>query len=320
MQKEKGPLFTIATITYNSSAWVKWTIESVLASSFIDFEYIISDDFSQDNTWEIVSSYKDERIRRWKNEQNIGEYANRNKILFEAKGQYIFFIDGDDILYKDALSSLCNFLKEFKNAGMVWGVPVREIDFAVLPYEFSPSEIMRFIYFSFLPFSIMGLAETIFNTKQLQSIGGFSTEFIIGDTYVKRKLALTSNVILIPEGLSFWRRSENQASRRAGKNHLSFLDMHFINIEILKDPKLPFTEVERQSAIENIKISEIKLLLKNTILKGSLSDFFILYKKLNLRFSDFKYLFKKGNYDYKPIKDTSEPLMNHYNFIKNLGQ
>ena len=314
--QSKTPFFTIATITYNSSAWVKCTIESVLASSFNDFEFIISDDFSQDNTWEIISTYKDQRIKAWKNEKNIGEYLNRNKILSDAKGRYIFFIDGDDILYKDALLLLNNYLKEFKEVGMIWGVPVREIDFAVLPYEFSPFEVMQFIYFSSLPFSIMGLAETVFNTKLLQDIGGFSTKYIIGDTYIKRKLALTSNVLLIPEGLSFWRRSENQASRRAGKNYLSFIDMHFINKEILDDPKLPFNTIQRNSAIKNIKISEIKLLIKNTILKGNFRAFFILYKKLNFQLIDFKYLLKKGTYGYKPIEDSSHPLMNSYNFLK----
>ena len=93
------PLFTVATITYNSSRWVRQAIESVLASSYTDFEYIISDDCSTDDTWDIIQEYKDGRIKAWRNQTNIGEYPNRNIVLRQAKGKYFLFIDGDDLTY-----------------------------------------------------------------------------------------------------------------------------------------------------------------------------------------------------------------------------
>ena len=76
-----APLFTVATITYNSSKWVRDAIESILNSTFSDFELLISDDCSSDNTWEIIQTYQDPRITAWRNEQNLGEYANRNKFI-----------------------------------------------------------------------------------------------------------------------------------------------------------------------------------------------------------------------------------------------
>ncbi|MEP6951264.1 MAG: glycosyltransferase family 2 protein [Ginsengibacter sp.] len=309
------PLFTLATITYNSGKWVKQAIESVLASSFIDFEYLISDDCSTDDTWKIIETYKDERIKAWRNENNIGEYPNRQKVLNEAKGKYIFYIDGDDVLYKDTLQTLQNYITFFPNAGMIWGIPTREIDFAILPYEFTPEQVIKLIYLTRLPlFSVIGFAETVFNTKLLKLIGGFHASHLIGDIYVKRKLALASNVVMIPEGLSYWRRSENQASSRAHKNYRVFIDMHNINMEILLDKNLPLSEEIREIAQVNVKISEVKRLVENTLLKGRIRDFFMLCKRLGFSIADLKYLFKKGNYSYKPIHDISIPLQNEYNF------
>lgn len=310
------PFITIATITYNSSQWVRQAIDSVLASDFDDFEFLISDDCSTDDTWEIIQSYNDPKIRASRNETNIGEYPNRNKVLNESKGKYILYLDGDDILYKESLQRLYKYLTYFPNAGMLWGVSVRNIDFAVLPYEFTPSQIVQLVYFTHLPLSVMGFSETVFNIEKLKLSGGFSNSYSIGDFYVKRKLAAITSVILIPEGISFWRRSTNQASKRAGIKYRSYIDMHCINKEILSTPNLPLTKELKEVALQNTKISEIKLLVKNTLLSGRPKDFFYLYKKLNFSIWDFKYLFKKGWYNYKPVFDLSNPLLNEYNFKK----
>lgn len=310
------PFFTVVTITYNSSQWVREAIESVLVSTFYEFEYLISDDCSTDDTWEIIQKYNDPRIRAWRNESNIGEYPNRNKVLNEAKGKYIFYLDGDDILYKDTLKNIHRYVTYFPDAGVVWGIPIREIDFAVLPYEFTPEQVIQLIYLTRLPFfSVIGFAETFFKTDLLKTVG-FTKKYLVGDTYIKRKLALTSTTLMIPEGFSYWRQSENQASQKINENYRSFIDMHFINDEILNDADLPLTKELKEVALENTKISEVKLLIKNTLLSGKPKDFFYLYKKLNFSIYDFKYLFKKGRYNYMPVSDISMPLLNEYNLKK----
>ena len=134
----QSPLFTVATIAYNSAKWIKLTIESVLASSFTDFEFLILDDCSTDETWKIIQQYNDPRIRAWRNESNLGEYPNRNKVLNEANGKYILYIDGDDLLYKETLTRLSNYISFFPNAAAFWGVP--NMDVAIYPYELSPEQ------------------------------------------------------------------------------------------------------------------------------------------------------------------------------------
>lgn len=73
--KVEQPLFTVATVTYNSGRWIKQAIESVLASSYSDFEYIIADDCSNDDTWSKVNEYNDSRIVAFRQEKILESMA-----------------------------------------------------------------------------------------------------------------------------------------------------------------------------------------------------------------------------------------------------
>ena len=96
--KEDQPLVSVITVTYNSEAYVRDAIESILASSYVNFELLIQDDQSVDSTWTIIGEYKDTRIKAVRNEVNIGEYPNRNRALERVTGKYVLFIDGDDMI------------------------------------------------------------------------------------------------------------------------------------------------------------------------------------------------------------------------------
>ena len=88
---ENSPFITVITVTYNSAKFVKQTIESVLAQSYKNLEYIIIDDCSTDNTWQLIQQYKDSRIIAFKNETNLREYSNRNKAIeIDKKGGILF--------------------------------------------------------------------------------------------------------------------------------------------------------------------------------------------------------------------------------------
>lgn len=86
--------------TYNCGPYVAEAIESVIDQVFTDFEFIIIDDCSTDDTRQIVARYatRDKRIRFLQNPQNIGMVNNWNRCLQEAQGEYIKFLFGDDLL------------------------------------------------------------------------------------------------------------------------------------------------------------------------------------------------------------------------------
>ena len=116
------PKFTIATISYNSSNWIHECISSVLNSSFTDFEFLISDDCSTDDSWQIIQKFPDHRITAWKNEKNLGEYKNRNKVLNAAKGEYFLFVDGDDVLYQQSLEILLKYIADYPQVKSIYGI------------------------------------------------------------------------------------------------------------------------------------------------------------------------------------------------------
>lgn len=93
------PVISIVTPSYNSSLFISNTIESVLSQTITDWEMIIVDDFSNDDSAEIVQSFveKDHRIKLIKLNRNLGVAEARNVAINEASGRYIAFLDSDDI-------------------------------------------------------------------------------------------------------------------------------------------------------------------------------------------------------------------------------
>lgn len=306
------PLFTVATITYNSGKWVQQAIESILSSSFTDFELLISDDCSTDNTWEIIKEYKDARIRAWRNESNIGEYPNRNKVLYQAKGEYIIYVDGDDLIYRNTLQMLYGYLQEFKKPVMIWAIP--QPSFVVLPFLMTPVEIFKHEYFNATNWSIIGFAETVFHVQSLKDIGGMDCRFESGDVYIKKKLAMYGDTLLVLSGLCFWRTSPTQASKRLSKNYKGLRNMFFINKRILMDEHCPLSGEEKEAAYKNLKASTIKLLMRNVLLKGRVRDFFILKKEMAFLFSELGLVLHKQNDKYKINRNGENPFINSYNF------
>lgn len=98
--------------TYNCGRFIAESIRSVLAQTYTNWELIIVDDCSTDNTKEIVRGFDDARIRFLQNEQNEGAAVTRNKALRAAKGQYIAFLDSDDLWAPDKLARQIAFMEQ----------------------------------------------------------------------------------------------------------------------------------------------------------------------------------------------------------------
>lgn len=106
-------LVSIIMPSYNTAQYIRESIESVLSQTYGDWELIIVDDCSTDNTDEIVQPFlSDDRIKYFKNEQNSGAAVSRNKALREAKGKWIAFLDSDDLWLPEKLEKQIAFMKE----------------------------------------------------------------------------------------------------------------------------------------------------------------------------------------------------------------
>ena len=96
-----NPFFSIIMATYNRGYCISRAIDSVLAQSFKEWELIIVDDGSSDNTEEIVKKYNDKRIKYIKLSKNSGVNVARNRGYKEAKGEWCFILDSDNIKPKE---------------------------------------------------------------------------------------------------------------------------------------------------------------------------------------------------------------------------
>lgn len=106
-------LVSIIMPSYNTATFIEETIKSVLEQTYTNWELIIVDDCSTDNTDEVVSNYlKDERINYLKNDNNSGAAISRNRALKEAKGRYVAFLDSDDLWKPTKLEMQLTFMKK----------------------------------------------------------------------------------------------------------------------------------------------------------------------------------------------------------------
>lgn len=106
-------LVSIIMPSYNTAKFIPETIESVIKQTYTNWELIIVDDCSTDNTDEVVKPFlTDERIKYLKNEKNSGAAVSRNYALREAKGKWIAFLDSDDLWLPEKLEKQIAFMEK----------------------------------------------------------------------------------------------------------------------------------------------------------------------------------------------------------------
>lgn len=103
-----APTVSVLMAAYNRAAYIGPAIESVLAQQYADFELVVCDDCSSDDTVEIARRYAvaDSRVRVEVNEKNLGQFGNRNRAASIARGTWLKYFDSDDVMYPHCLSVL----------------------------------------------------------------------------------------------------------------------------------------------------------------------------------------------------------------------
>lgn len=113
-------LFSVCIPTYNRAQYLKDAIKSVLCQSFKDYEIIVYDDNSEDETEKVVKTFNDSRIRYYKGEENRGRPYARNQCIKLAKGKWIVWLDDDDIMMPDLLANYAVNIKSFPSVSVFY--------------------------------------------------------------------------------------------------------------------------------------------------------------------------------------------------------
>ena len=129
-------------------AYLRTAIESILAQTFTDFEFLILDDCPADDREQIVKSYADNRIKYAKNPQNMGISASRNKLIDMAQGEYLAIFDHDDISLPERLEKEAAYLDAHPKCGGVSCAKKNIIGGKVVVYPENNAEITRQLFVS----------------------------------------------------------------------------------------------------------------------------------------------------------------------------
>ena len=249
----RKPKVSILTTVYNREKYLEACIDSVLASSYQDWELIIVDDVSSDASVAIAQRYekKDARIKVYVNAQNLGDYPNRNKAASYAKGKYLKYLDADDIIYPHGLEVMVYTMEQFPEAGLGISQKVVE-DEKPYPFLMQPKETFTR---EFLMRGVLGLGPTgtIIRRDVFETLGGFTGTRYIGDTEMWYKIALTYPVVKMEDELIFWRQHDDQEITK-GQESFFYLENTFkLKLNTLNNKELPLEAPVRQAALKKLK-------------------------------------------------------------------
>ena len=264
---QASPLVSVLMTAYNREKYIAEAIESVLASTYENFELIIVDDASQDSTVVIARKYaeKDKRIKVYVNEENKGDYPNRNKAAEYAVGKYIKYVDADDILYYYGLEVMVRFTELFPEAGFGLGAyPEDDRPFPVLltPREIYLESFYKRNHFDRAPGSGLIKKEVFHN------VGGFSGKRMVGDYEFWFKIARYYSMVKLPLDLYWNRLHGNQESQSdyARKNY-DKLRKEVLDYN-LAHPDCPLNREEIESVRKKIREQQFKNNIKALLLKA----------------------------------------------------
>jgi teichuronic acid biosynthesis glycosyltransferase TuaG len=144
-------LVSIITPSYNSDKFISKTIESVLSQTYGNWEMLIVDDCSQDNSLNIISKYiiKDPRIKLIPLNKNVGPAEARNRALRIASGRFIAFLDSDDIWFPTKLEYQIQYMIKnryafsFTSYDIIKGNTTKKTKVIVAPFSINYSQYLR---------------------------------------------------------------------------------------------------------------------------------------------------------------------------------
>jgi len=203
---------------YNGETYLPEAIESILNQTFTDFEFLIIDDGSTDNSWNILNNINDSRIRLVKNNRNMGITKTLNKGLQLARGDYVARMDSDDTCFPERLQRQKVFLDENLNFAMVgsWvevideiGRKIKKINFPIVSY---------LLKWRLLNTNTFVHSAVMFRKNAVLGLGGYFDKYRHAEDYdLWSRLSTHFEVANIPAVLVNWRFCKESISVKNAK-------------------------------------------------------------------------------------------------------
>jgi glycosyltransferase involved in cell wall biosynthesis len=226
--------FSIVTITYNRAHLIGETIQSVLNQTYTDFEHIIIDDGSTDDTEKIVTGFNDDRIRYFKYTKSGKRSFLRNEGIRKATGDFICVLDSDDIWKNNKLEVIGGIFNKnpnvdfvFHNVGFIPEDAIKEEVFSTYKSDCADDFSNDLLEDKILPFPVFTIKKA-----SLENIGLIDENLIDGQHDLYLRAAAKLNLYYCSEKLTFMKKH----SQNISKNYLmTHYDDHITTIHKLKE-------------------------------------------------------------------------------------
>lgn len=264
------PAVSVLMTAYNREAFIVEAIESVLASDFTDFELIIVDDASTDNTVAIANKYVaiDSRVIVFVNQQNLGQFANRNLAASYARGKYLKYLDSDDKINRDGLNVMISSMEKFPEAGLGFCHTIGVSTFSY-PYLIDCTDAYKKHFFSGgLLFT--GPSGVIIRKDAFIAAGCFEEFGMPSDNHLSLKIAGKFPVVAILPDIFYWREHEGQVFNMNKKNYYNIADNYLYIRDLIKHHS-PLNNVDNKKILFNQKKIFFINVCKVAFKKGRLS-------------------------------------------------
>lgn len=213
----KNKLVSVCIPVYKSEDTIKSAIESVLVQTYKNIELIVVDNCSPDTTWQIIDSFDDPRIKKYRNDTNLGMLGNWNKCLEYVSGYYIHFLCGDDKISPDCIELKVKAMEQEEDIALAFSASdvVNESGKKLMTRRFAKTDCVvdgvKLAKKSFVSGrNIYGEpSNVLFKTALLEKTGNFSEDTLYAATEWDMwiKLSCSGKVAFIAKSLMIYRIS-----------------------------------------------------------------------------------------------------------------
>lgn len=207
---------SVLMTAYNAQKYIAPAITGILGQTFSDFEFIILDDASTDETWLIIQRFarQDKRIIALQNQNNLGIAQSRNKLVSLAKGKYIVWQDADDISLVARIEKLYNFMEKNPEVGICggWLKFFNEKNYTSVRKYSTDDKTLRKKIFRYSP---VAQPASIIRRKVFEQTGGYEKKYSGSeDLHMSFKIGQNYKFANLPEVLLKYRQQSGSITFR----------------------------------------------------------------------------------------------------------
>ncbi len=299
--------FSVVIAVYNKEKYIAQTLQSALAQTFTDFEIIILNDGSTDNSEAEILKFTDARIQYF-SEENMGAAAGRNYVINKAKGEFIALLDADDYWFpfylEEQLKAILKFPKEFVFAtatSLRKNNKTFENKYSINANEF---KIDRYNYFEgSLINSLLHSSSTAVKSEVFKDVGLYNPNIKSGeDTDLYIRMGLQFDIVFNPKVCAIYITRENSLFQTTKNTDDRASFENYETFETSNKPLKKFLDLNRYSLCIIAK------------LEGNSKAF-----QQNLDKIDFKNLSKRQQFLLRQNKIVLKNMLKTKNYLEKLG-